>query len=424
MKIGLQTWGSEGDVRPFLNLAAVLTEAGHRVTLLVSDDIGRDYSAEARANGFELRATKPILASFDIEAARIWREILDAGHPLRQAELILRYGFDPLVDAMYEGAVRLCAENEAVVGHFFVHPLRAAAQASGTPFATVHIAPECLPSLEFCPTGIPDLGRWMRPFAWWLVARLIDRVFLRRTNALRARAGLPPDRDTIRETWVSDRLNLVAISPTLCAAPADWKGRYEVCGFFDRPTTTAAEPIPEAIAAFLAEGAPPVYFTFGSMMVADTTYIAETVAVWRAAVARLGCRAIFQVPHDGPEARPTEPNILIARRAPHAEVFPRCALVVHHGGAGTTQSALRAGRASVVVAHMTDQFDWGARLERLGVAGPTRTRRRLTANDLAASIAKVLTAPAMANRARSLGQSMSTERGPDKAVRLIETRLR
>ena len=42
MKIGLQAWGSEGDIQPFTALAAGLVKAGHSVTLVVTDNIGRD----------------------------------------------------------------------------------------------------------------------------------------------------------------------------------------------------------------------------------------------------------------------------------------------------------------------------------------------------------------------------------------------
>jgi len=54
MRIGLQTWGSEGDVQPFIALAAGLVRAGHEVTLVVTDNAGRDYSGFAQSFGFKL----------------------------------------------------------------------------------------------------------------------------------------------------------------------------------------------------------------------------------------------------------------------------------------------------------------------------------------------------------------------------------
>ena len=95
-------------------------------------------------------------------------------------------------------------------------------------------------------------------------------------------------------------------------------------------------------------------------------------------------------------------------------------MVVHHGGAGTTQSTLLAGKPSIVVAHIADQFFWGSELERLGVAGKTLRRKGLNAKQLAARIARVLASPSMVLRAASLGTKMSAEDGVSKAVQLLE----
>jgi UDP:flavonoid glycosyltransferase YjiC (YdhE family) len=99
-------------------------------------------------------------------------------------------------------------------------------------------------------------------------------------------------------------------------------------------------------------------------------------------------------------------------------------MVIHHGGAGTTQSALLAGRPSIIVAHVSDQFFWGAELERLGVAGTTLRRKGLTARQLADGVAQVSKAGGLASRARVLGTKMSSENGVQSAVGLIENLLR
>ena len=159
MKIGLQAWGSEGDIQPFTALAAGLVEAGHEVTLIVTDNIGRDYSKLANRFGYRLIAVpNPHIASPE-ESEKIWRKLIALGNPIQQAELVMRYGFDPVVDAMYTASKEICAENDAVVGHFFVYPLRIAAEKAGIPIATVNIVHNCLSSSQICPPGLPDLGR-------------------------------------------------------------------------------------------------------------------------------------------------------------------------------------------------------------------------------------------------------------------------
>jgi len=196
-----------------------------------------------------------------------------------------------------------------------------------------------------------------------------------------------------------------------------------VCGFLNPPGLLSGESLPDGLDEFLSQGPPPVYFTFGSMMLHDLEYIREAAGIWAATVERLGCRAVFQLPWDDLKDIPVEGPVFKVRTAPYRRVFPRCSVVVHHGGAGTTQSSLLAGRPSVVVAHMSDQFFWGSELERLRVAGPTQTRKGLSSRSLATAIAQVLARPEMADRASEIGAVMGRENGVEAAVTLIESRL-
>jgi UDP:flavonoid glycosyltransferase YjiC (YdhE family) len=104
MKIGMQTWGSEGDVRPFTALAAGLARAGHKVTLLVTDNVGRDYSGLAHRFGYNIIAVPNPDSPPPERVEEVWREIIRVGNPIRQAELVMRYGFDPATEAMFSAA--------------------------------------------------------------------------------------------------------------------------------------------------------------------------------------------------------------------------------------------------------------------------------------------------------------------------------
>jgi UDP:flavonoid glycosyltransferase YjiC (YdhE family) len=423
MRIGLQAWGSEGDIQPFTALAAGLAAAGHAVTLAVTDNIGRDYSDLARRFGYRLIAVRNPQAPTPAEVDAVWREIIDAGNPIRQAELVMKHGFDPVVEPMYAAAKELCAAHDAVIGHFFVYPLRIAAEKAGVPAATVNIVHNCLPSAYIPPPGIPDLGRWSYGIGWKLVRAMVNRIFLPRVNALRSREGLRPDTDVMTQTWAAERLNLIAVSPQICQAPLDWERRHHVCGFLNPPASLTTDDLPDGLDAFLAAGSPPVYMTFGSMMINDAAYLREVATIWSEAVRRAGCRAIIQLPWGDLPASASYADLFMLRRAPYKKIFPRCSMVVHHGGAGTTQSTLLAGRPSIIVAHVSDQFFWGSELERLGVGGKTLKRKGLSATALATGIRDVLRNPEMASRAATLGGRMAEEDGVATAIRFIEKTL-
>jgi UDP:flavonoid glycosyltransferase YjiC (YdhE family) len=129
-----------------------------------------------------------------------------------------------------------------------------------------------------------------------------------------------------------------------------------------------------------------------------------------------GCRALIQAEvRPGPDAE----DILYLPAMEHHLVFPSCAAVVHHGGAGTTQAASRAGVPSIVVEHATDQVFWGGVLNRAGIAPPMLHRRTVTAAKLARAIRTTLDSPTMRERARSIGERMRKENGVKRAVALI-----
>jgi sterol 3beta-glucosyltransferase len=423
LKIGLQTWGSEGDVQPFIALAAGLTRARHEVTLMVTDVTLRDHSAVAQKLGFSLLS----IGSRDLPSPEtsiaVLRELFSTHNLIRQTKTILNQWFEPVAKALFEASQVLCRSNDLVVGHMVLDPLRVAAEAANLPLVTIAPAAYAIPSAFTCPYGAPDLGRWANP-VWWKLARsVLNRIFLSRVNALRVQQGLAPDHDVLTQTWTSQWLNLVAVSPVLCERPRDWGAHHQVCGFLNLPLEHRVEEVAPGLEEFMQAGEPPVYFTFGSMMPPDLEYLREVARIWFSAVRRVGCRGIFQLPWNDPRAFEQDERVFNVQRVPHGAVFPKCAMVVHHGGAGTTQSSLLAGRPAVVVAHVGDQFYWGSELQKLGVAGRSLERRGLSAAGLARSILQVRNSPGVAERAIVLGRAMAAEDGIKAAVAAIEARM-
>jgi sterol 3beta-glucosyltransferase len=421
MKIGLQTWGSEGDVQPFIALAARLASGGHEVTLFATDIHQRDYSALAQNLGFAwVSVTSPDLPS-PAKLEQVGRQLFGTSNPIKQVDLIRQHLFEPARPAMFEAAQDLCRSNDLIVGHILIDPLRVAAEKAGVPMATMTLVHNAIPSAQTRPYGFPKVGP--TPLWWKLAQAMMNRAFLPKVNALRERQGLPPDRDVLTQTWASERLNLIAVSPVLCERPSDWSSNHCVCGFLNLPVDQSVEQTPPGLDEFIARDDPPVYFTFGSMMPSNLDYMRGVADIWSSAVRLAGCRAIFQLPWDDLSAIETDASVFKVKRSPHKTIFPNCALVVHHGGAGTTQTSLLAGRPSVVVAHVVDQFFWGSELERLGVAGPSQRRKGLSASGLAKSITKALNSRQMSGRAASLGQAMAEEDGVEVAVSAIEAMI-
>jgi rhamnosyltransferase subunit B len=93
-----------------------------------------------------------------------------------------------------------------------------------------------------------------------------------------------------------------------------------------------------------------------------------------------------------PSALPA--NVLWLPYVPLRTLLPHAAALVHHGGIGTMAEALRAGVPQLVVPLAYDQFDNGARVERLQ-AGRALAGWRARPRRLALALAALLRSDAI-----------------------------
>lgn len=416
MRVGIQTWGSEGDIRPFLALAAGLARAGHRVRLVVIGSPHSEYTDAARVAGVDIGIV-PVPGLESAEALdRFSRLVLAAGNPFRQAELILKFGFDPAIEAMEAEARELCAASDLVTGHFFVHPLQAAAESVRLPFVAVHLAHSGIPSARIRPPGLPAMPPFLNPLLWRLARFGINRIFRGRVNMTRARFRLPSIRDVTSQVWSSRLLTLAAVSRCFVPEPSGWPPNHHACGFLDFRASNQDPESDGQMEQFLAGGDPPVFFTYGSMLSPNVAEIRKAESIWCEAARLAGCRAILQLP-----AGISGSGVLAIPRCHHAAVFPRCSAVVHHGGAGTTHAALRAGTPSVVVPHLADQFFWAEEVARLGLGVGCRPEDRMRPDRLATAIRLVLGNRTMLAGVKRTAAQINGEDGVQRAVELIES---
>ena len=172
----------------------------------------------------------------------------------------------------------------------------------------------------------------------------------------------------------------------------------------------------DELQAWLDAGPPPVFMGFGSMPVLGP---AASLRMIDAVAARCGVRALVGAGwSDVPGGERSGGRLFIASAFDHDRVLPRCAAAVHHGGAGTTHAALRAGLPAVVAHVFADQILWGRQLTTRSV-GASMPYRWLDADRLTAALAPLLDHD-VARRASSLADAMAHERGAAVATEAIE----
>jgi vancomycin aglycone glucosyltransferase len=173
-----------------------------------------------------------------------------------------------------------------------------------------------------------------------------------------------------------------------------------------------SSPLPADLAAFLERGDPPVFVGFGSMPAASDAAqppIAAARAAGRRIVVAKGW-ADLELGGDAADA-------IVVGDVSHAALFPRVAAVVHHGGAGTTAAAARAGLPQMITPLFGDQFYWAERVAQLGI-GATVPHAAMSDDAVARALGAALD-PAVTARARSLARLVGSD-GSATAVRRLE----
>jgi UDP:flavonoid glycosyltransferase YjiC (YdhE family) len=240
---------------------------------------------------------------------------------------------------------------------------------------------------------------------------------------MRQKLGLPRGGHPIYEGQFSPYLNLGLFSRVLAEPQPDWPAKTIVTGAVTYDAVHGG--LPEGLGKFLDSGPPPVVFTLGSAAVSHHR-AARFYEVSAAVATALGLRAVLLVgkpAHRSSKSVGGSPDVFVAEWAPHSELFPLAAAVVHQGGAGTLHTALAAGRPMIVVPFAHDQPDNAARLERLGVAR-TIYPQQYTTERVRAALTALLADAGAKTAASAVGAKVRAERGADNAVDALQTLMK
>jgi UDP:flavonoid glycosyltransferase YjiC (YdhE family) len=409
MRVDIHAIGSLGDVQPYIALGLGLKTAGHRVRMVT-------------LGGFEEFVASHGLDHFSIGGSG--HEIIDAAQGRnRQTRRVSGVAFlrsllrvvDPLIEANIATYWPICGDVEALImssplglfvgGAYIAERLR-------IPL----IRAEVHPRHDWEARRI--LAAAMRGNSTALFVMLLRLLMwskLRRsTNAARQNVlGLPPLR--LSEPFgAMDRKHvplLLAYSPAVVPRPARWGDWIHVTGYWFLDDLGGWMP-PADLTEFLETGPPPVFVGFGSNRFPEPE--AATRLVVRA-LARAGRRGVILAGGSGLATGRLVDNVLSVDYVPHYWLFTRVCAAVHHGGAGVTGAALRAGLPSVVVPVLVDQPFWAQRVFELGVGPRPIPAKQLTEDALASAI-ETTADPGMRRRAGALGEQIRQEDGVARAV--------
>lgn len=380
MKTVLLAVGSRGDVLPQIHLANHLIRTGNEAVLVTVDDqlpLATEHGLDAisAAPGFSF-----VGSGRDLDEPRRTRFENPLG-TLTELQAIMRNVAEPMGDLLDD----LVDDGDTVL--YGVLGAGAATALAATRLCRiVQVAYAASIPTAYGPSYISAPFPSRRSRVNLRASRLAHRFFMGLSRPPgEVIAGKHGQHLTGRDIHhaVLGSPTLVATSPLLAPPAPDWGELVTVTGAWQPPESsdTATHNLPAALREFLATGPAPVYIGFGSAVARDA--IAD-LSVFAQSAARAGVRLVMRRSDWSTGATPCfGDDVLVVDTVPHDWLFPQMAAIVHHGGAGTTVAALRAGVPSSIVWHNVDQPAHARRCAALGVGPLGFAKSTLTVDRLA-----------------------------------------
>jgi sterol 3beta-glucosyltransferase len=415
MNIGIFTYGTRGDLQPYVALALGLMEKGHEVTISATED----FSAFVEGFGIPFR---PLFGNAETAMnSAEGQSILKSENPMQ----LMKYYFKVLHDnrvPLRKSYFDAVSKVDFVVANLMTLPIvHAIAERQQKKMALTYFMPPIVQTREF-PLGEFDFFNfpWYNKLTYKIAQSFFWKIVKKDTNEYRASLGLPVLTESLVKHIDDQRVpDLYCISPTLIPQPRDWDGHHKITGFLTVPKQRREDHVldvmPAGLSDWLSGGDRPVYIGFGSNGVGNVKRFVDIIL---AILEKTDERILFATGWSQFGELPRHKNLFVAKYVNHETIFPLCKAGVFHGGAGTLAAMLRSDLPVIIVSFYTDQPSWGKIIgqRKLGVHIPAK---KITADKLLGAIRFVQSAEIRDN-VKAVGRAIREERGVENAVAEIE----
>jgi len=412
MKITILTYGSQGDVEPFVALSRGFLHAGHSVRLA---------APKAYQSRFDLRD----IAFIELpgEPARLVRGLSDqAGMSRVQMVHAVSQFVVPLANQVIKQSRMACSDADVIIHSFLLTSTGIGlSKELEIPNISAQLFPIFHDTSEFPAPTFPDLplgGAYRR-----LTHKLVSSTFKWGSRILYGWLRSKNPQIPRLTEWVPDVKNnrhipiLYGFSPHVVPKPKDWKSNAHITGYWLLPTQEEQHPAKELI-DFIRSGSPPITIAFGSTV---TPRLGEIIQKVTDALSICKQRGVIVAERTN-FAHPS-PDLFQTDYIPYSWLFKRSAAVIHHGGAGTTAKGLMAGVPNIILPFTSDQPFWGQRVHSLGTGPKPISPRRLSTKAITNAINTALKDQNMRSQAKVIGRRINNEEGVLQAVNIVENYL-
>lgn len=423
MRIIILTFGSTGDVVPYIALGKGLLQRGHQVSictnsrfegLVQKNELHYSYMSDEITQLIESVMGRELLEGLNGIAGFLKAIIKLIRKMSKLQEDILNDSWKA-VQEFAPDLILFSPKNYTAL--HFAEKLNVAA-------ICAPLFPQYIPTIESPSLGFPIFANAPRynKFTYRLVRRLSSAIGGGQLKRWRKANNLPPafcGIDICKNTRGEAIPVLNGFSNSVIPAPLDWPKSVYNTGFWFLEQSNQWNP-PENLLNFLAAGSPPIYIGFGSMAASHSKSVTKIVID---ALEKTGVRAIIATGWGGLDSDLLPETIFSVESIPHDWLFPKVSAVIHHGGAGTTGAGLKAGCPTLICPIFGDQPFWGRVVHELGAGVAPIHQKKLTVENLSSAITQLLSTPSIKKRAHELSLQIAREDGVATAIAIIEAEM-
>ena len=411
MKIVLATRGSNGDIIPYLNLAASLQKRGHKVTLnlpKVFEKYVIPYNIDYCLQDFEdltgmVSEVGEDKKSFGVKRLLDW--VKDS------------------VNKQFEQLIPLVSDCDLFVSTNTEFSASSIAQYCQKPFVRTAFAP-FLPGKRIPPPLQPYTKEdtVMVPLIWNLLNKPTNLMISGAVDKQRKRLGLKKVGNLTRHL-VENAYNLLLYSPSLGATDSDWIWDWDICGYCFNDSFQYENHVYENLQGFIQkDNRPTIFFTFGSCFSKHgEQFVNKLSHITKKNNYKLIVGSGWS--NMGNTLKQSEHLFVLKDTIPHSLIFPQCDAVIHHGGTGITHSVARQGKPQMLIPLILDQFYWGKRINDLKIGPPPVKINKISASTLENNVRSLVENEQYQENAYSVSQNMNRENATTRFCELIEKRF-
>jgi rhamnosyltransferase subunit B len=408
LKVVISSFGSSGDFNPCLGLGRALRQKGIDVLFL-----SNPY--------YEKKITDAGLRFFPAgEYWDVFKEIKDNPaylHPRKGPkavwDLVLK-----TIPTMYPAMSDLIRQEkpDIVACHILECGGMLAAIEQHVPYATLSPTPMGWFSVEqpghLVYSEMPLCIRRNQAHMICFLMNIVHKYYLR-SYCKKKQIPIPFTRT--KDGFENACINLGFWSELFRQVGADDPPNSKICGFVRDEHIKDWPGVPDAIRKLFAHDRKPVVVGMGSTASLHGGEIYRNTAT----ICKQLNQPCLMIGRGLSKYAETERNIFAVDFAPYGWVFPRAAVVIHHGGLNTTAETLRAGVPGLVVPHAYDQFDNAIRTENMGISKRLKVAHAASRN-FGPMLESMLADIGMYERAQSLSKQLQAElAGADTAAEAL-----